>query len=793
MMGWGSQRSSASEPAGPVGVSALSTDAEPGPDARMVRVPVGIVDQQLPEVQDWLRDRIDACAIDRDADGSRKAVIQISPADLQTLQMLGVPVEDAGSLADHIAAFAPWNTLAKKRVPSIEAVVGQVFTDPAGGSPRGPGIDCQAIGTSLQPYSEFHDIDEGICFMQNLAAAYPDIVRMISIGQSLEGREIWALKITDNPDAVEADEERILFTGVHHAREWATHEVMLYLAEYLTGRYATDARVQNIVNNSVVWLVPVVNPDGFAYTWNTGIPNARMWRKNRRINSGSSCLGVDINRNYGYKWGFDTAGSSANKCSETYRGASAASEPETQAIQALVAQEKFTVAVSYHSYSQLFLFAWGYTNSITSESFTAQRALGDRCASEIFNTHGKVYAHGQSSYTIYRTNGDFNDYAYGAHGVFGFTPEVRPRLSSEGGFLLPEDQILPCAEENAAAALWLMDNVADATVVSRVGGSGLFEEAALGSRVPFSWPAPPVHQRPDDLLGYPAGFFTNLQTILDDAAHNPSVWGGYSRDYEACGSGSGYEIDIGSSTALRDWVNSQSSYKALPYVYEGGADIMLSNVQPESVNIIGIPSTVPVDLANVRIIKRIIVAESADFGVTENVLEERTALQDLASPSPWIDWNWQYIDTHGGSHFSHPLGLNGADTHVQPFRAYRVGTHVASYFFNGTTAANAVYLLRFPASSVDCNRNGVFDALDIASSGSMDCNGDGVPDECQLDCNHNGLHDSCDPEATDMALFVAELISQIQNPDYVCLFDLNEDGLLDGGDVAGFVKRLVEP
>ncbi len=781
------------DPAAPATIAALSQTDEPGIAARLVRIPLDAIETLDPDLREWITDRVDACAIDRDDDGSHHAVLIIDPPDVQALRARGAEVDDTGSLADHITAFAPWNTLAVKRIPSIEAVVGRVAEVPSPGDPRGPGLNCQDIGTSLQPYGVYHSLDEGVCFMQNLAAQYPDIVRMISVGQSIEGRTIWALKISDNPDAVEPGEERILFTGVTHAREWATHEVMLYIAEYLTSRYSTDDIVRRIVDRSVVWLVPVVNVDGFAYSWNTAIPNARMWRKNRRINSGSSCMGVDINRNYSHKWGFDTSGSSTNPCSETFRGASAASEPETAAIQNLVAQQKFAVAVGFHSYSQLWLFPWGYTSNITSESYTAMRAMGAACSSRIFDTHGKNYSHGQCSYTIYRTNGDFTDFAYGAHGVLPFTPEVRPRLSSQGGFLLPENQILPCAEENLAAALWLMENVADAMNMTNGNSPMLFEAPDLTSRVGFSLPAAPVSQKPDTLLDYPIGFTNSLQTRLDDAAHNPAAWGAWPRDFEGCGSGSGYEVDIAGSTALRDWFATRSTYKALPYVYEGGADVMLSNVQSLGVNVIGIPSTVPVDLADVRVIKRVLLPATGDFGITENILEERTAIDDLNSPSPWIDWNWEYVNAQGVSEFAHPTGLASADTQVYPFRAYRVRPLVPSYLFSSTNPAGAVYLLRFPASSMDCNRNGILDNIDLIAATSLDCDGNGVPDECQPDCNQNGLNDRCDPEAVDIGLFAEQLIAEAQDPGYVCLFDLNSDSLLNGDDISHFVRKLLAP
>ena len=608
-------------------VQALSDNAMIGDDARVARIRIDHFEAAPADIHAWLHDRFDTCAIDRDDDGSRHAVFFLDPADLAILRQRGVPIEDAGSLADHIASFAPWKTLSQKRIPSIERFIGGPMVEsqsPGGTDPRGaPG--CEAIGTSLMPYDVYHDIDESYCFLQNLAAAYPDITRLISVGQSREGRNIWALKITLNPDVESPDKEKILLKGVTHAREWATHETMLYIAEHLTTGYATDPKVKRIVDNSVVWLIPIVNPDGYAFSWT----NIRMWRKNRRINpvsnctsnpNTSTCCGVDLNRNYAYKWGFDTQGSSGNACAETYRGPSAASEPETVAIQNLVAQQKFAVSVSYHSYSQLWLFSWGYTTQVTPESFTSMRAMARKLSELVADTHGLTYVHGQSSYTIYRTNGDFNDYAYGQHGVLSFTPEVRPRLSSEGGFLLPEAQILACAEENLAAALWLMENVADAVDLRKPDDSPLFDTVGVNQTLELSLPATPTRQRPTESIGLPDAFRGQLLALQYDALHNPPAWGAFPADYEGCGTGSGYELHINSETDLADWANGVVTYRALPHIFEDGADVMLSNVEP-GLNVIGIPSHLPVALADVSIIRRKLDAATTDFGVTENVLE----------------------------------------------------------------------------------------------------------------------------------------------------------------------------
>src|SRR5262249_36502742 len=159
-----------------------------------------------------------------------------------------------------------------------------------------------------------HSYDQGVAFLQALSTAYPTITELVNVGTSLQNRTIWALRITANPTVPNPSKLKLLFTGVTHAREWATHEAILYMAEMLTHGYATDPHVQHILDRAEVWVIPTVNPDGYVYSWST----YRMQRKNMRDNPGTTCDGVDINRNYARGWG--GPGASASFCDETYRG-----------------------------------------------------------------------------------------------------------------------------------------------------------------------------------------------------------------------------------------------------------------------------------------------------------------------------------------------------------------------------------------------------------------------------------------------------------------------------------------
>jgi murein tripeptide amidase MpaA len=297
---------------------------------------------------------------------------------------------------------------------------------------------------------EFHSYSELEQELIALEEAYPQLARLDVIGQSLEGRNIYAIKISDNA-TVEENEADVLFIGCHHAREWISVEVPLLLAEYLLEHYDSDPEVRNLVDQSQVWIAPLLNPDGLEYS----IHFYRYWRKNRRDN-GDGTYGVDPNRNYDYMWGLDDEGSSPNPLSGVYRGSGPFSEPETQAIRDFFPGKKIQALVSYHNYSQVILYPWGYTNDRS-----AMDDLLFEMASEMSglmeSLNGTVYAFGPAGSSLYFTNGDTTDWALGVHNIPAFTIELPPIDELHGGFFNAEDEIQPIFQENLPAALYLIE------------------------------------------------------------------------------------------------------------------------------------------------------------------------------------------------------------------------------------------------------------------------------------------------------------------------------------------------
>jgi hypothetical protein len=287
---------------------------------------------------------------------------------------------------------------------------------------------------------DYHTYEEMLQVLNTVADRYPDITRLYNIGESWETihkgaeRYIWAMKISDEPDTEDDTEPDVFFVGVHHAREVITVEIPLYYINYMTENYGSDPEVTYMVDNREIWLVPMMNPDGHYCVQNEN----SMWRKNMNRNGSpfSFFWGVDPNRNYSYKWGYDDAGSSPFKFMETYRGTAPLSEPENQVIADFFEAHDFTISLSFHSYGELFLFPWSYDN-LNTVDHDAFCEIGREATKYNHYTWGNP-----NMGVIYNCNGEMDDWVYGVHGGFGFTAEVGT------SFWPPDSQIPTLCDEN---------------------------------------------------------------------------------------------------------------------------------------------------------------------------------------------------------------------------------------------------------------------------------------------------------------------------------------------------------
>tara|TARA_Y100001954_G_scaffold201467_1_gene220860 strand:- start:5706 stop:8012 length:2307 start_codon:yes stop_codon:yes gene_type:complete len=308
--------------------------------------------------------------------------------------------------------------------------------------------DFESRDFELGSMGGYYTLDEIVQNLDELYQDYPNLVaEKISIGQSLEGRDIWALKMSDNPN-IDEDEAEVLYTGLHHAREPMSYMNLFYYMNWLVENYETDQMAKDILDNRELWFVPAINPDGLIYNQQIAPNGGGMQRKNGRETCNGGVDGVDLNRNYSFMWGLDNQGSSPDGCDETYRGNGPFSEPETAAIEAFIEAHDFPVAFNYHSYSNLLLHPFGYTepNPMDEEDIQTFTEIGE----ELVSVNG--YLLGTGVDILYAVNGEACDWMYGEHGIFAYTPEVG---SSQDGFWPATNRIIPLCEENLYANQYL--------------------------------------------------------------------------------------------------------------------------------------------------------------------------------------------------------------------------------------------------------------------------------------------------------------------------------------------------
>ncbi|MET8771984.1 M14 family zinc carboxypeptidase [Streptomyces sp. NPDC004658] len=271
----------------------------------------------------------------------------------------------------------------------------------------------------FRPYSGSGGLKEEIL---RTAQAHPGLTKVESIGRTLNGQDILALKLTRNAKkSKDGSRPAVLYMSNQHAREWITPEMTRRLMHYYLDRYTTDRRVKEIVDSTELWFVLSANPDGYDYTFKDS--GTRLWRKNLRDVNGDGVIGtgdgVDLNRNFPYKWGYDDEGSSPNPTSQTYRGASPGSEPETKALDAFEKRVGFRYGINYHSAAELLLYGVGWQVATPTPDDVLYKALAGTPG------HSAVPGyHPQVSSELYTTNGEADGHASNVNGMAMFTPEM---------------------------------------------------------------------------------------------------------------------------------------------------------------------------------------------------------------------------------------------------------------------------------------------------------------------------------------------------------------------------------
>ncbi|WP_430645605.1 M14 family zinc carboxypeptidase [Agromyces sp. GXS1127] len=295
--------------------------------------------------------------------------------------------------------------------------------------------------------------------LYRLAKENPQLVKLVVLGETYEGREIIAVKLTQGAKGQkDGSRPSVLYSSTQHAREWISTETNRRLLNWYVDEWKSDDKeVKNLLKSTELWFLLVANPDGYQYTFD----HERLWRKNLRDNDGDGIVtgadGVDPNRNYPEHFGYDEEGSSSQISSATYRGPSPASEPETQAMMALFDRAQPEFQVNWHSYGEWLLYPEGWQVGTPSADDPIYYALSGNLDDPAIDG----FEPGLSSDVLYVTNGETTDFAHVTHGTLAWTPELSDG-GSGAGFVFPDDEesvqaeferILPFSTDVAKSAV----------------------------------------------------------------------------------------------------------------------------------------------------------------------------------------------------------------------------------------------------------------------------------------------------------------------------------------------------
>ncbi|MBA2720794.1 MAG: zinc carboxypeptidase [Chloroflexi bacterium] len=387
-------------------------------------------------------------------------------------------------------------------------------------------------------FTGYHTYAEMSADLSAVAARYPAIARKIAIGKSYQGRTIWAVKISDNV-ATDEPEAEVLFDGGTHGDEHMGLEMTLKIMHWLVDGYGTVSRITNIVNSREIWIIPSVNPDGAAYDISGG--RFHLWRKNRQPNAGTTAIGTDVNRNFGYRWG-GGGRTSTNPAAITYQGPFAFSTPEARSVRDFLAgrvvngRQQIRMAITFHEYGRLVMWPYGYTTTdipadMTVDDYKGLVAIGTKMAAS------NGYRAQQAS-DLYGTSGTTRDFEYGVYRIFSYTFELSVKDYPDDALIASE------TGRNKEAVLYLMERagcplgiLGSAYRIARCGAFDDDFEVSRGWRVNMAgtdtatagaWqrgdPAPTTtaagRKQPDSVTSGRYGFATGLAAGTSPAAND---------------------------------------------------------------------------------------------------------------------------------------------------------------------------------------------------------------------------------------------------------------------------------
>ncbi|HYO38087.1 MAG TPA: M14 family zinc carboxypeptidase [Nocardioidaceae bacterium] len=361
-----------------------------------------------------------APAAEADA-GPTVYVGQLTTQQLAKLSVVGVDRHEIGATVGGVRGRTSVEVvLTSAQAAKLRAAGVGLKEKSVAGTPVSQRLEAESAAgnTVFRSYSEPGGIrDELIA----VARQYPRLTKLVSIGKSVRGQNILAIKVTKNATRVrDGRRPSVLYSSAQHAREWITPEMNRRLLRYYLQQYARNRTIRRVVNSTELWFLPVANPDGYDYTFTEG---NRLWRKNLRDNNGDGAItefdGVDLNRNFPVHWGYDNEGSSPSIGSDTYRGTAPASEPETRALNRLMRRVRFEFQVNYHSAAELLLYGVGWQVATpTPDDLLYETLAGNDARPAVAGYDPDISAE------LYTTNGETTEHAHQRYGTLAFTPEM---------------------------------------------------------------------------------------------------------------------------------------------------------------------------------------------------------------------------------------------------------------------------------------------------------------------------------------------------------------------------------
>jgi len=285
---------------------------------------------------------------------------------------------------------------------------------------------------------KFVGYDQIMTFLDEIEQSHKDIAEVYTYGKSYENRDLKAIKLSSG----KAKYSILIDAGIH-AREWIAQATAVWLINKMATGYGKDKTVTEILDSFDLHIVPVVNPDGYEYSRS----HDRLWRKTR-TNHGKKCMGADPNRNFDYPK-FGGKGTSANSCSEIYRGPSAYSEKCADALKNFILSNKDNAILylTLHSYGQYILIPYGY-DAVRPSDHLEMDTLAVLAGNVMRKVNNHFFTVGNTAETLYPAAGGSDDYAKGTAGIkYSYTVELFPNSDSWEGFVTKPKNIIPTGKE----------------------------------------------------------------------------------------------------------------------------------------------------------------------------------------------------------------------------------------------------------------------------------------------------------------------------------------------------------